>query len=108
MQNNISIIIERICGAVPEDRVLRDEPMSRHTSFRIGGPAAAFVIVNNEEELAGVLSAVTAAGAEHMIIGNGSNLLVLHKAVHLFRSYQTIFLNKIQELVFPEILYEYV
>jgi UDP-N-acetylmuramate dehydrogenase len=61
---------------VPEDRVLRDEPMSRHTSFRIGGPAAALVIVNNEEELAAVLSTVTETGAPHMIIGNGSNLLV--------------------------------
>ena len=76
MQENISKAIERISGNVPEDRVLRNEPMSRHTSFRIGGPAAAFVIVNNEEELAAVLSAVTEAGAEHMLIGNGSNLLV--------------------------------
>ncbi|MBQ6438862.1 MAG: UDP-N-acetylmuramate dehydrogenase [Mogibacterium sp.] len=72
----MSIIIERICGAVPEDRVLRNEPMSRHTSFRIGGPAAAFVIVNNEEELEEVLAVVTGSGTEHMIIGNGSNLLV--------------------------------
>ena len=53
-----------------------EEPMSSHTSFRIGGPARAFVIVNNEEELAGVLAAVTEAEAEHMLIGNGSNLLV--------------------------------
>ena len=47
MKEIISETIERISGNVPEDRVLRDEPMSRHTSFRIGGPAAAFVIVNN-------------------------------------------------------------
>ncbi len=76
MQENISKTIEIIRGNVPDDRVLCEEPMSRHTSFRIGGPAAAFVTVNDEEELAAVLSAVTAAGAEHMIIGNGSNLLV--------------------------------
>ena len=76
MQEIIYKTIERICGNVPEDRVLRDEPMSRHTSFRIGGPAAALVIVNNEEELAAVLSTVTETGAPHMIIGNGSNLLV--------------------------------
>ena len=43
MKEIISNTIERICGNVPEDRVLRDEPMSRHTSFRIGGPAAAIV-----------------------------------------------------------------
>ena len=76
MKEVISKTIERVSGVVPEDRVLRNEPMSRHTSFRIGGPAAAFVTVNDEEELAAVMSAVTGTGAEHMIIGNGSNLLV--------------------------------
>lgn len=76
MQDIITETIERICGIVPEDRVLRNEPMSRRTSFRIGGPAAAFVTVNDENELSGVLAAVTETGAEHMVIGNGSNLLV--------------------------------
>ena len=76
MQEIISNTIKKICADVPEDRVLRNEPMSRHTSFRIGGPAAAFVTVNNEKELAAVMAAVCAAGAEHMMIGNGSNLLV--------------------------------
>ena len=68
--------IETLKGIIPADQVLEDEPMSRHTSFRIGGPAAAFVTVCDEEQLSAVLSAVTAAGAEHMVIGNGSNLLV--------------------------------
>ena len=76
MKEIIAKTIDRISGVVPEDRVLRDEPMSRHTSFRIGGPAEAFIIVNNEEELAAVLAIVTETGAQHMIIGNGSNLLV--------------------------------
>ncbi len=76
MQEIISQAIEIINNNVPEDRVLRNEPMSRHTSFRIGGPAEAFVTVNDEEELAAVMSAVTETGADHMIIGNGSNLLV--------------------------------
>lgn len=53
-----------------------DEPMSRHTSFRIGGPAAVFVTVCNEEELSAVMKIITEDGAEHMMIGNGSNLLV--------------------------------
>ena len=79
MQDIISKTVERIYGNVPEDRVLRDELMSRHTSFRIGGPARAFVTVNNEEELAAVLAVITETGAEHMVIGNGSNLLVSDK-----------------------------
>ena len=52
MKEVIEKTIEIISANVPENRVLRNEPMSRHTSFRIGGPAAVFVIVNNEEELA--------------------------------------------------------
>jgi len=76
MQDNISKAIEMINRTVPTERVLRDEPMCRHTSFRIGGPAAALVLANDEEELSAVLGAVTKTGAEHMIVGNGSNLLV--------------------------------
>lgn len=76
MEKTVLSAIEDIYKSVPAERVLIDEPMSRHTSFRIGGPAAAFVTVNNEEELASVMRAVSGRAAEHMVIGNGSNLLV--------------------------------
>ena len=76
MQDKTAKAIQMINRTVPEERVLRDEPMCRHTSFRIGGPAEALVLVNDEAELSSVLGAVTATGAEHMIVGNGSNLLV--------------------------------
>ena len=76
MRDSVVKAIEMIKGTVPEERVLIDEPMHRHTSFRIGGPAAALVLVSDEAELSAVLSSVTAEGTEHMIIGNGSNLLV--------------------------------
>ena len=71
-----SEIIKKIQEVVPADRVLIDEPMSAHTSFRIGGPADALVIVNNADELAAVMKLVTESKAEHLLIGNGSNLLV--------------------------------
>ncbi len=76
MEDMTAKAIEKIRGTVPEERVLIDEPMRRHTSFRIGGPAEALVLVNDEAELAAVLGVVTETGAEHMMIGNGSNLLV--------------------------------
>lgn len=76
MTDIIKSTIEKIKLAVPEDRVLMNEPMGRHTSFRIGGPAGALVLAGNEEELSAALSAVSGSGAEHMLIGNGSNLLV--------------------------------
>lgn len=68
--------LELISAAVDEKRILIDEPMSTHTSFRIGGPADALVLVSDKEELAAVLGAVRRTGADHMLIGNGSNLLV--------------------------------
>ena len=68
--------IARINEVIPAERVSVNEPMSRHTSFRIGGPAALFVQVTDEEELAQVLRVLTFEGAEHMLVGNGSNLLV--------------------------------
>ena len=68
--------IEKISGLIPEERLRRDEPMEPHTSFRTGGPAAAFAVTVNEDELSAVLSALAETGAEHMLIGNGSNLLV--------------------------------
>ena len=64
-----------ISGIIPEDRVLRDEPMSAHTSFRIGGPAAALVVTENEKELSAVLGVLAGTGAEHLLMGNGSNIL---------------------------------
>ena len=68
--------VEEINAIVPEDRLLRDEPMDMHTTFRTGGPAAAFVVTENEDELAAVLSALSKHEAEHLLAGNGSNLLV--------------------------------
>ncbi len=76
MKRQTETAIERIKEAIGEGNVLEREPMSGHTSFRIGGPADALVFVNNEEELARVLGIVTEEDAPHMLIGNGSNLLV--------------------------------
>lgn len=55
--------------------VLWDEPMSRHTSFRIGGPAALFLAPGNREDFAAALREAKDAGARVFILGNGSNLL---------------------------------
>lgn len=75
MSDNTAVInrIKEVTSAV---QVHENEAMAAHTSFRIGGPADAFVEVKNEEELSAVLKIVTETKAEHMLIGNGSNLLV--------------------------------
>lgn len=58
------------------DRVLFDEPMSQHTTFRIGGPADAFAMPENYEQIRGVLRLCKEEKLPFFVLGNGSNLLV--------------------------------
>ena len=58
-----------------EARIIADEPMRNHTSFRIGGPAALFLACFNVKELSTVLRIITSCEIKHILIGNGSNLL---------------------------------
>lgn len=55
--------------------VQTDAPMSRYTSFKAGGSAAALVTAASEQELRQVLADVAQAGAKTMLLGNGSNTL---------------------------------
>ena len=64
-----------------EFRVLRNEPMSRHTSFRIGGPAGAYVHVHSVETLRAAASIAADASLEGLYAGAGSNLLVSDQGV---------------------------
>ena len=47
-------LYKELCAAVGAENVLRDEPMSRHTTFRIGGPADFFVQPSCMEEIKAV------------------------------------------------------
>lgn len=67
---------EKLAGVVSQDSVLVDEPMSKHTTFRIGGPADYFVMPATEEELQKVLNLCKEEDMPYYIVGNGSNLLV--------------------------------
>ena len=57
-------------------RLLKDEPMKNHCSFRIGGPAEWFAEPASEEELIALYRQLRQEGAEPVIIGSGTNLLV--------------------------------
>ena len=58
---------------------IKDEPMSRHTTFRTGGPATLFIQPNSLEELQSVLREIKKSGENYFILGNGSNILVSDK-----------------------------
>ena len=53
-----------------------NEPMSRHTTFKIGGNADVFVMPKNENELKAVYTAAKETGTPGFLLGRGSNLLV--------------------------------
>lgn len=55
--------------------VLLDEPLSRHTSYRIGGPAALFVRANDYAALVRTLEVLRAEGVRWVLLGKGSNIL---------------------------------
>ena len=59
-----------------EEKIIYNEPMKNHTSFKIGGVADKFLIVNSKEELKQALEYAKEEKIEVTIIGNGSNLLV--------------------------------
>ena len=54
----------------------KNEPMSKHTSFKIGGNADVYIKVNNLSKLSTILKECQASDVDYMILGNGSNLLV--------------------------------
>lgn len=59
--------------------VLENEPLCRHTTFQIGGPADRFVTVESVPQLQGALRAAGEAGVPWLVLGKGSNLLVRDK-----------------------------
>lgn len=55
--------------------IRRNEPMSRHTTFRIGGSAALYLIPQTMTALTDLCGMIRETGARYYILGNGSNLL---------------------------------
>ena len=69
-------LINRLLDFADATQILRDEPMSRHTTFRVGGPADALFLPESGEQVARALAAARDCGVEAIVIGNGSNLIV--------------------------------
>jgi len=59
-----------------KDSVKFDEPMSRHTHLKVGGPADAFIAPESREDLTQLVIWAGSKGIPLLIIGNGTNLLV--------------------------------
>lgn len=85
----------QMCGIVGSDHVSADEPMKKHTTFRIGGPADYYVTPHSKNEIAQVIAACRKENIPYYILGNGSNLLVSDNGyrgviIQIFKNYNDI------------------
>lgn len=69
-------LIQKINQYIPENRILIQEPMKLHTTFRVGGPAALYLELQSEQEFRDILTLLQAEEEDYFTVGNGSNLLV--------------------------------
>ena len=73
---NKQYIYESLLNIIDKNNIKIDEPMKKHISFRVGGPADILVKPNTEEELSALVKLIKKENIPYLIIGNGSNLLV--------------------------------
>lgn len=69
-------IYEGLSGCLTEGQIKTEEPMAKHTTFRIGGPADFFVTPYHAKEVQEILQFLKKKNEPYYILGNGSNLLV--------------------------------
>ncbi|SCI89867.1 UDP-N-acetylenolpyruvoylglucosamine reductase [uncultured Flavonifractor sp.] len=77
----VCMVLEREC---PELELRTEEPMARHTTFRVGGPARLMAFPKDKKEIKAAVRAADQMGVVPFFLGNGSNLLVADEGVEAF------------------------
>lgn len=77
-------LLKDIRARLPGLELLENEPMSRHCSFRIGGPAAVLALPRSAEETAELGRLLKSKGIKPFVMGNGTNLLVADEGLDRF------------------------
>ena len=72
--------IDELKSVLDESQILVNEPMSQHTSFRVGGPADLF-LKPEADQIGKVIQKCQQFGMPYLILGNGSNLLVVDEGI---------------------------
>ena len=89
---------------LPDLKVAHDEPMSRHTSFRVGGPAKRMAFPSSGEQVVLLLDYARACGARPLVIGNGTNLLAPDAGLDRLVIDTSAGLNRLEKGDEPEVL----
>lgn len=66
---------QQLLEIVDESQITLDEPLDKHTTFRVGGPANYFIEVKNAEEIAKLVYYFSLIDFDYYVLGNGSNVL---------------------------------
>ncbi|WP_330542127.1 UDP-N-acetylmuramate dehydrogenase [Butyrivibrio sp. X503] len=72
-------VVEYMRQIVSSENVIENEDMSRHTTFKTGGPASLFISPEDTEQLTEVIAVLKRISEDFFILGNGSNILVSDK-----------------------------
>lgn len=72
-------MIERIKALVGDSQVLINEELNKYTTFKVGGPCKALVLIKTEDLLLKVINLLKENKEDFFVIGNGSNLLISDK-----------------------------
>jgi UDP-N-acetylmuramate dehydrogenase len=73
--------LRRALEAEVGDRLLVNEPLSAHTSYRIGGPADLFVTVESQDELCRIVALARECQVSYFLLGSGTNILVSDEGI---------------------------
>lgn len=80
---------------IPQMKVIAEEPMSRHTTFRIGGPAKRMAFPSDGAQMVLLVNFAMECGTKPLIIGNGSNLLVPDEGLDRLVIDTSAYMNKV-------------
>lgn len=89
---------------LPDLKITHDELMSRHTSFRVGGPAKRMAFPSSGEQVVLLLDHARTCGARPLVIGNGTNLLAPDEGLDRLVIDTSAGLNRMEEGTEPGIL----
>lgn len=81
--DRFSELVKRLNAAAPGLELREHEPMSRHTSFQVGGPVRLMVLPKTEAEVGQVLAAGAEFGVKPFFMGRGTNLLFADEGAQL-------------------------
>ncbi|ERM93151.1 UDP-N-acetylenolpyruvoylglucosamine reductase [Caldanaerobacter subterraneus subsp. yonseiensis KB-1] len=75
------ILVDKLKEILKEGKLYLNEPMKRHTSFKIGGPADVLAVPGSRDELINLIAYLRQEKIPFFILGNGTNLLVSEKGI---------------------------